>query len=280
MDGIFEPGCNGEGVDIYILDTGKEVCFEYVLLNLIIYLGINYDHCEFDCNRAIYPGYDPVDNFYRTNQTGKDCGGHGTHVASLACGKLYGVAIKASCYSVRVLDCDCPTPWSVIIDGLNFAATSIISKNPRRPAIISMSLGGYYSSAINNVLSNIVKMGIPIVAGAGNDRHDACNYSPASASGVITVAGSALGDNVYYYTNGDFCVDIFAPGSNVIGADYSCNECTCTITLSGTSMATPLVSGVIALYLQEQPLLTPCDIKQKLTERLFEKCTRLSLFAQ
>ncbi|XP_041379535.1 LOW QUALITY PROTEIN: proteinase R-like, partial [Gigantopelta aegis] len=83
LDGIFEPEGDGEGVDIYILDT-----------------GINVNHNEFDGNRAIYPGYDPVDNYYGTNPTGQDCDGHGTHVASLACGKTYGVAKKANCYSV------------------------------------------------------------------------------------------------------------------------------------------------------------------------------------
>ena len=56
-------GCNGEGVDIYILDTGKEVCFEYMLLNIIPYIGMNYDHCEFDCNRAVYPGYDQLTTY-------------------------------------------------------------------------------------------------------------------------------------------------------------------------------------------------------------------------
>ena len=214
----------------------------------------------------MYVGYDPVDNYYGTDQKGRDCHGHGTHVASLACGKRYGVAIKANCYSVRVLDCNNRAPWSVIIDGLNYAATNIMNKNPRHPAIISMSLRGPYSGSINNITNTIINMGIPIVAAAGNDRDDACNYSPASAPGVITVAGSALRDNIYYNTNSGFCVDIFAPGSNVIGADYSCNECTCTIAMSGTSMATPIVSGTIALYLQQQPLLTPSQIMEKLSE--------------
>ena len=241
-----------------------------------MYIGINYDHCEFDGNRALYTGYDPVDNYYETNQKGRDCNGHGTHVASLACGKHYGVAKKANCYSVRVLGCRGSAPWSVIIDGLNSAAANITSQNPRRAAIISMSLGGASSTAVNTVLSNIVGMGIPIVAAAGNDRDDACDYSPASAPGVITVAGSAQGDDVYYYTNGGSCVDIFAPGSSVIGADYSCSGCTCTLTLSGTSMATPLVSGAIALYLQEQPLLSPSQIKQKLTENGLKNVLRYS----
>ena len=130
-----------------------------------------------------------------------------------------------------------------------------------------MSLSGSYTSSFNTVSSNIVNMGIPIVAAAGNNYGgDACDRSPASAPGVITVASSARGDDVSSFTNGGSCVNIFAPGSDVIGADYSCNECTCTRTLSGTSMATPLVSGAIALYLQEQPLLTPFQIMQKLSD--------------
>ena len=87
-------------------------------------------------NRAIYAGYDPVDNYYGTKQNGLDCHRHGTHVASLACGKLYGVAKKANCYSVRVLNCWGSAPVSVIVDGLNFAATNITNINPHRPAII------------------------------------------------------------------------------------------------------------------------------------------------
>ena len=165
-----------------------------------------------------------------------------------------------------MLNCSGPSPLGIIIDGLIYAATNIINKNPHRPAVISMSLVGPYSGLMNNFTNIIINMGIPIVAGAGNDKDDACNYSPASAPGVITVASSAQGDDASSFTNSGFCVDIFAPGSNVIGADYSCSEGTCTIAISGTSMATPIVSGVIALHLQQQPLLTPSQIMEKLSE--------------
>ena len=231
---------------------------------ILYYVGINYDHSEFNGNRALYTGYDPVDNRYGSDQSGRDCHGHGTHVASLACGKLYGVAKKANCYSVRVLNNWGRAPWSIVIDGLNSAATYIISKNPRRPAIISMSFRGPNAHSVNTVSSNIISKGIPIVAAAGNKKDDACNYSPACVPEVITVAGSTKGDGVYHHTSGGSCVDLFAPAFKVMGADYICNEC--KKTLSGTSMATALVSGAIALYLQEQPLLTPSQIKQNLTE--------------
>ena len=225
------------------------------------YIGINYDHSEFG-GRAKYPGYDPNDVRNKENQKGKDCDGHGTHVASLAVGKEYGAAKKAIAYSVRVLGCTGSAPWSVVIDGLNYAANKIDNSN--RPGVISMSLGGSYSKSVDTALTNVVNRGIIVVVAAGNDRDDACKYSPASTSGVITVAGSANGDNVYYYSNGGTCVDVFAPGASVLGADYRCN--TCAITYSGTSMATPIVSGVVAIHLQKQPNLTPAQITQKLVQ--------------
>ena len=237
-----------------------------MLRHLILKTGINYDHCEFEGYRANYSGYDPVDATYNTNQQGRDCHGHGTHVASLACGKISGVAKKATCYSVRVLGCNNRAPWSAIIAGLNHAATKITSSNPRRPSIISMSLGGSNSSAVNKILVDIINKGIPIVAAAGNERSDACLKTPASTSEVITVGGTGQSDDVYYFTNGGSCVDILAPGNMIQGADYTCNRCSCSKIYSGTSMSAAIVSGVIAIHLQKQPNLTPAQIKQKLTQ--------------
>ena len=141
-----------------------------------------------------------------------------------------------------------------------------MSSNPRRPSIISMSLGGGYTSSVDTVLKNVLNKSIPIVAAAGNDEGDACLKTPASTPGVITVGGTAKGDDVYYYTNGGSCVDILAPGDIIQGADHTCNQCSCIKTLSGTSMSTPIVSGVIAIHLQKQSNLTPAEITQKLIQ--------------
>ena len=191
-----------------------------------------------------------------------DCQGHGTHCASLAAGKTSGAAKKANLYSVRVLACNNFGPWSAIMAGLNHVAEKV--KETRRPSVISMSLGGGYSLTVDNLVTTIVRGNIPVIVAAGNERDDACDYTPASNSLAITVGGSKSGAGMYYYTNGGKCVDIIAPGQSVLGADRSCD--TCTKYLSGTSMATPLVAGVAAIHLQRQPLLTPAQVKQKIID--------------
>ena len=74
LDGTYHPIGDGEGVDIYILDS-----------------GIRYSHVEFE-NRAKYSGYDPMDVYLGESRRGEDCFGHGTHVASLAAGATHGAA--------------------------------------------------------------------------------------------------------------------------------------------------------------------------------------------
>ena len=203
-----------------------------------------------------------MDEYFNTNQTGLDCDGHGTHVASLAGGKTFGAAKKSNLYSVRVLDCYGWGQLSVIMDGLNHVAELVNGTD--QPAIISMSLGGPYSEVIDELVTAIVKAGIPVVAAAGNDGYDACHYSPASNSLAITVGASSEGAGMYSFSNGGSCVDIIAPGVDVLGASWICD--TCNISYTGTSMAAPLVSGVAAIYLSLQPLLTPSELKQILLD--------------
>ena len=181
------------------------------------YLGINYDHVEFE-NRAKYSGYDPVDNFQRPRvpQRGRDCDGHGTHVASLAAGRTRGSAPKATIYSVRVLDCQGSAPYSVIIDGINDAVQKI--KANGRPSVISMSLGGGASRSTDDAMRRAHSMGVTVVVAAGNEEDDACFYSPARSS---YDRWRLLGDGLYTFTN--------ASGQSIPG--YRCNSC--SITFSG-----------------------------------------------
>ncbi|XP_019861678.1 PREDICTED: uncharacterized protein LOC109590199 [Amphimedon queenslandica] len=255
----YTPCECGNGVDLYVLDT-----------------GIRYDHCEFgggakypDYNyvfggRAKYPGYDPIDNYNDTNLEGRDCHGHGTHIASLAVGNVSGLARCATVYSVRVLDCNGRGPYSVVIDGLNYAASKV--RMTRRPSVILMSLGGSFSSSLNQVVTNVVNQGIPVVTSAGNGRGNACTKSPASNPGAITVGSTLIGDYINFNTNAGPCVDILAPGAFVTAASHTCSTCSCTKVVSGTSVAAALVSGAVALLLEKDPLLSPANISDELKE--------------
>ena len=88
----------------------------------------------------------------------------------------------------------------------------------------------------------------------GNDNRDACDYSPAASKNAITVAASTLGDERAYFSNYGTCVDVFAPGLNIVST-YTGSR-TAIATLSGTSMAAPHVAGLIAYLLSIYPSVT------------------------
>jgi subtilisin family serine protease len=219
-DGYLTMAGSGRGARIYIVDT-----------------GVKSSHEEF-AGRML-SGYSSIVDPYGTN----DCNGHGTHVASSAAGQSYGIARSANIVPVRVLDCDGYGSNAGVIAGLNWVASNIRATNAN--AVVNMSLGGSYYSAINLAVSSITALGVPVVVAAGNDGQNACNSSPASEPSAITVAASTSSDEEAGYSNYGSCVDIFGPGSEITAAGISTNSSLSV--KSGTSMASPHVAGFAAV---------------------------------
>lgn len=226
----------GEGVDVYVIDTGT-----------------NTDHVDFEgrahWGKTIPAGDEDVDG-----------NGHGTHCSGTIAGKKYGVAKKANVYAVKVLRSNGSGTMADVVAGVEFAAKSHLdqvkaAKNGKRKGFkgsaANMSLGGGKTKALDDVVNAAVAAGIHFAVAAGNDNADACNYSPAAAEKAVTVGASGIDDSRAYFSNYGKCTDIFAPGLSIlstwIGSKYATN------TISGTSMASPHICGLLAYYLSLQP---------------------------
>ena len=176
-----------------------------------------------------------------------DLNGHGTHCSGTAIGTKYGAAKQANVVGVKVLSKYGSGSISGIIQALQW-----VEKNAnKKPHVISMSLGGGFNKALNKAAKDATKNAIVVVA-AGNGNTDACKSSPAAAGGkgnVITVGSTTYGDRRSSFSSFGKCVDIFAPGSNILSIDIKSKKATSI--KSGTSMATPLVAGVAAGFLEK-----------------------------
>jgi subtilisin family serine protease len=171
--------------------------------------------------------------------TGQDCNGHGTHVAGTIGGATWGVAKAVWLRGVRVLNCSGSGSTSGIIAALDW-----VRGNAVKPAVANMSLGGGYSAALNNATNALADSGVFIAVAAGNENQNACNVSPASASAAYTTAASDRNDRKASFSNWGACVDAYAPGVAIRSAWLAGGA----NTISGTSMASPHVAGLAALY--------------------------------
>ena len=254
LDGEYNPTGDGTGIDIYILDT-----------------GIRYDHTDFN-GRAHYAGMDSIDELTGSKLKGKDCSGHGTHCAGIAAGKIHGVAKGANIYSLRVLNCDGKGAVSGIVMGIDYLIGK--SKKEHNRKVIGLSLDLKKSRSLNMAVETAARNNIPSVVAAGNQGKDSCMYSPSSAPSSISVAATNLQDHAMPFSNSGECVDLFAPGSNILSAGYACS--TCELVQSGTSMSAPHVLGASAILLQEDGDLTTAEVKQKLIEKSSKRIVDLS----
>lgn len=229
LSGTYTYNATGSGVRVYVIDT-----------------GIRFSHNDFG-GRAV-SGYDAIDG-----GSADDCHGHGTHVAGSAGGTTYGVAKGATLVAVRVLDCNGSGPTSGVIAGVDW-----VTANHVKPAVANMSLGGGASTALDDAVNNSIAAGVTYAVAAGNSNANACSYSPARVASALTVGATTSSDARASYSNYGSCLDLFAPGSSITSAWYTSN--TATNTISGTSMASPHVAGVAALYLQSNSSASPSTV--------------------
>jgi cerevisin len=117
-------------------------------------------------------------------------------------------------------------------------------KTKHKGSVANMSLGGGKSQATDDAVDAAVDAGLHFAVAAGNDNKDACNYSPAAAKKAVTVGASTLSDTRAYFSNHGPCVDVFAPGLNILSTWSPGNSSSNKI--SGTSMASPHVCGLLA----------------------------------
>ncbi|MQY16125.1 hypothetical protein SRB5_63170 [Streptomyces sp. RB5] len=224
----------GQGVTAYIIDT-----------------GVRISHTTFG-GRA-RNGYDAVEG----DNVAQDGNGHGTHVAGTVAGATYGVAKKASVVAVRVLDNAGSGTTAGVIDGIDW-----VTANHSGPSVANMSLGGGASATLDDAVRRAISSGVTFAVAAGNDSANASSYSPARVSEAITVGATTSTDARASYSNYGTILDIFAPGSSITSSWNTGDSATNSI--SGTSMATPHVTGAAALYLADHTSATPAQVSAAL----------------
>ena len=222
----------------------------------VVDTGIDVNHPEFE-GRATW-----LANF--ADETDTDCNSHGTHCAGLVGSKTYGVCKDANLFAVKVLNCEGSGSYSGILNGLEFVHKrhlEQVKENANVKSVISMSLGGGFSRAINRAVENLVKSdGMFVVVAAGNEDSDACRTSPASAKGILTIMASDKYDNRAYFSNYGGCADLYSPGVDILSTIPNGK----TAVYSGTSMATPNLVGVLNHYLDQFPSLNMLGVKNKM----------------
>jgi len=228
LDSTYTYTNDGSGVNAYVIDT-----------------GILVSHSDF--NGRAQNGFDFVDN----DSVAQDCNGHGTHVAGTLGSSTYGVAKNVTLHAVRVLDCGGGGTTAGVIAGIDWVAANAI-----HPAVANMSLGGGNSTALDSSVQGAISSGVTFAVAAGNSNSDACSGSPNRVPEALTVASSTISDARSSFSSWGSCIDLFAPGSSITSTWNNGG----TNTISGTSMASPHVAGVAALYLQTDPNASPATV--------------------
>ncbi len=236
LTNTFGWSAPGTGVAAYVIDS-----------------GVRSDHE--DLAGRVSAGFTAVDDGRGT----EDCNGHGTHVAGTLGGARYGVAKNVRLVPVRVLDCQGVGSVSNLVRGLDWLIAQHVSDTP---AVANLSLAAGVSDALDTAVAAAVADGVTTVVAAGNSSADACGTSPARVAGAITVGAVDATDTRATFSNFGSCLDLFAPGVDILSDGNATT--TATVSMTGTSMATPHVAGAAAALLQASPALAPAALAERL----------------
>ncbi|NCX05074.1 MAG: hypothetical protein EBW68_04760, partial [Actinobacteria bacterium] len=258
LDGNSAHGSlTGEGIDIYIVDTGIRATHEQVV-------------------GRVLPGIDiPTDNgTSKVTPVSSDCDGHGTHVAGLAAGSTVGVATKARVIAVRVLDCNGDGEVADVVTALQWVRAHHRSGVA---AVVNLSFGvdlGDDGTSIDHEVQALIDEGVVVAVASGNGDAagrpiDACKIAPGDVPDALTVGSIGISDVVSYYSNNGPCVDIYAPGGDrTRGLESAWKDSDSDYEFDvGTSMASPLVAGYAALLAQQQPGMCATSISKAIVDR-------------
>jgi len=238
------PVGSGNGVVIYIFDT-----------------GIRLDHAEFGRNGRARLGIDLVGG-----SVTHACQRHGTLSASAAGGRTTGTAPRAALVDVRIFDCQENGSLFDVAGGVNYVIQQKQGR-PNLPMIINMSFMfeptflrriTNRANVIDESVRRAVANNITVVASAGNSNKNACDVTPARVREAITVGATTITDERASFSNFGPCVDVFAPGYEVLGAS-SWGPVTREF-WDGTSASSPFVAGLAAAWLGVNPRATPSQV--------------------
>ncbi|KAI0892898.1 subtilisin-like protein [Annulohypoxylon nitens] len=249
--GLGRISHRGAGIPTYV-DENDDPTYAYMLDT-----GIRVTHQEFG-GRATWG-----QNFIDGSQDVDD-NGHGTHTAATVGGNTVGVNNSTRLIAVKVLDENSSGAWSGMIAGIQWAVKDAQSQGRITRSVINMSIGGPKYQPLNDCVKSAVDAGMTVVAAACNYGVDACTYSPASAPEAITVAAVDESDTRPNWSNYGACVDIFGPGDNIYSAWNDAD--TSYQVLSGTSMASPHVAGLITYLFSREFISGQVDVNNRLIE--------------
>jgi subtilisin family serine protease len=244
----FADRASGEGVNVYVIDTGVNVAHPDFEGRAVLDLNVPAGPALADCPVPAPGQYDPS--------------GHGTHVAGIVAGETFGVAKKASIHDVRVLGCDGSGTFADVIAGIDW-----VTVNHQKPAVANLSLGATAPAAfdiLDIAVQRSIQAGVTYTIAAGNGGDDgigddAAGDTPARVAEAITVGATNRGDQRAGFSNFGAVVDIFAPGVEI---DSAWRPGPALQRLNGTSMAAPHMAGIAAKLLQVDPNASPALVSR------------------